>query len=63
MKSLFSDRRANIFMIFAAMSVVLLIPCPEKFHNVGEILAGTYVVLAVASWADARGRSRGRKRV
>lgn len=60
MKSLFSDRRANIFMIFAAMSVVLLIPCPDKFRNVGEILAATYFVLGIASWADARGRTRGR---
>lgn len=58
MKSLFEDRRAVIFYVFAVMSLVLVIPCPTKFHFVGYTLTVVYVVLGTASWLDSRGRAR-----
>lgn len=58
MKHLVSDRRALIFYGFAVLALVLLIPCPTKFHFVGETLAIVYFVLGTASWLDSRGRAR-----
>lgn len=58
MKSLMADRRAVIFYVFAVVCVLLLIPCPTKFHFVGITLAVVYLVLGTASWLDSRGRAR-----
>lgn len=58
MKQLISDRRAVIFYIFSIVSVVLIIPCPTKFHFVGVTLGVVYFLLGTASWLDSRGRSR-----
>lgn len=62
MKLLVSDRRALIFYVFAFVSLLLLIPCPTKFHFVGVTLAIVYFALGTASWLDSRGRSRSGKR-
>ena len=56
------DRRALIFFSFSAIALLLLIPCPEKFHNVGETLAIVYFLLGMGSLLDARGRKRSKKR-
>lgn len=52
------DIRALIFYVMALICLVLLIPCPEKFHNVGITLVVVYVVLGTFSWLDAIVRSR-----
>ncbi len=54
------DRRA-IFFAGAAVVSAMLIPVTEQEQRwVPAALAIVYVVLAVASWADKRTRSRGR---
>ena len=54
------DRRA-IFFLGAAVVSALLVPVTEQAQRwVPVMLAVVYVVLAVASWADKRTRSRGR---
>lgn len=58
MKSLFDDRRAVIFYIFAIVCLLLVIPCPTKFHFVGYTLTVVYLVLGTTSWLDSRGRAR-----
>ena len=63
MKSTIIDRRALIFYVMAVICLILLIPCPEKFHNVGVTLTVAYVVLGTFSWLDAIVRARsGRRR-
>jgi hypothetical protein len=53
------DRRA-IFFVGAAVVVMLLIPITESEHRWVPIgLAIVYVLLAVASWLDHRGRRSG----
>jgi hypothetical protein len=55
------DRRA-IFFLGAALVSALLVPVTEQAQRwVPVMLAVVYVVLAVASWADKRTRSRGRR--
>lgn len=56
------DRRALIFWSFSLVCLLLLIPCPDEFHNVGITLTVVYAVLGTASWLDSvsRGRRRGR---
>jgi hypothetical protein len=50
------DRRA-VFFLGAAVVCALLIPVTEGEHRwVPIALAVVYVLLALASWADARGR-------
>lgn len=49
----FIDIRAFIFYVMALVSLVLLVPCPEKFHFVGISLAVVYSVLGTFSWLDA----------
>lgn len=56
------DRRALIFFTFSLIAVVLLIPCPEKFHKIGETLAAVYFLLGLGSLLDDRARKRSRKR-
>lgn len=56
------DRRALIFWVFSLVCLVLLIPCPEDFHNVGITLTVVYALLGTASWADSASRQRRRGR-
>lgn len=52
------DRRAAFFLL-AAAACAALVPVAEPDHRwVAAGLAVVYVVLAVASWLDARSRSR-----
>jgi hypothetical protein len=52
------DRRA-LFFLGAAVVCALLIPVPESEHRwVPIALSIVYALLALASWADARGRRR-----
>jgi hypothetical protein len=52
------DRRA-MFFVGAAIACVLLIPLTDdEFRWVPIATAITYVVLAIASWLDARSRAR-----
>jgi hypothetical protein len=46
------DRRAVLFLIFAIICFSLIPLAPTEFQFVGELLTGTYVVLAVLSWLD-----------
>lgn len=56
------DRRALIFWTFSVVCLVLLIPCPDDFHNVGITLTVVYAVLGTASWLDSVSRRRRRGR-
>ena len=56
------DIRALIFYVMAAVCLVLLIPCPPKFHNVGITLTVVYLVLGTFSWLDAIARARSGKK-
>jgi hypothetical protein len=58
MRSLVADRRAVIFCFFALLSLLLVIPCPTRFHYVGFTLTITYIALGTASWLDSRLRTR-----
>jgi len=54
------DRRA-IFFFGAAIVCAILVPVTEQEQRwVPAVLAVVYVVLAIASWADKRTRTRGR---
>ena len=54
------DRRA-VFFVGAAFVCAILIPVTEQEQRwVPAVLAILYVVLAIASWADKRTRTRGR---
>jgi hypothetical protein len=51
-----TDRRAAFFLL-AAVACAVLTPVADPDHRwVAGGLAVTYLVLAVASWVDARGR-------
>jgi hypothetical protein len=50
------DKRAQFFVLAAAMCAVLVPLAPERFRNLTLAVAITYVVLAAASWLDHRGR-------
>lgn len=53
-----NDRRALVFLVFAAVAAAL-IPVAESEHRwVAEVLAVVYLVLAAASALDSWGRSR-----
>ena len=54
------DRRA-VFFVGAAIVCAILIPVTEQEQRwVPTVLAILYLVLALASWADKRTRTRGR---
>ena len=54
------DRRAAFF-VGAAIISAILIPVTEQAQRwVPAVLAIVYLLLAVASWADHRTRTRGR---
>lgn len=52
------DRRGVIFLCFAAVIVVLLPLCPDKYDWVGITTAVSYVVLGLGSWLDHVSRAR-----
>ena len=52
------DRRAAVFLIFAAMCALLVPVTDDEFRWVPIATAVTYVLLAVASVLDARSRKR-----
>ena len=52
------NRRAVFFVLSAVIAVALLPLCPPELRYVGWTLAATYVLLALASWADYRSRRR-----
>ena len=52
------DRRAVFFAASAILCLLLLWPTPAELRWVGITVSVTYVVLAVASWFDHRGRVR-----
>jgi hypothetical protein len=52
------DRRAVVFLVFAAMCFVLLPLAEPSFRWVCTTTGVTYVLLAIASALDARSRSR-----
>ena len=52
------DRRALFFAVFAAVCFVLVPIAQPKFRFLAEITGAVYVVLAVLSLLDARGRER-----
>jgi hypothetical protein len=52
------DRRAAVFLIFAAMCALLVPVTDDEFRWVPIATAVTYVVLALASVLDARSRNR-----
>jgi len=46
-----------VFFLLAALVCLALVPLAEdRFRNLTLGVAGTYVLLAVASWLDARSR-------
>lgn len=52
------DHRA-VFFVGAAIVSFAMIPLADPEHRwVAEVLGVVYLVLALASWLDARGRSR-----
>ena len=51
------DRRAVFFLLSAVLSILLLPLAPPELRWVGWTLGIAFVVLAVASWADHRGRT------
>ncbi len=46
------DRRAILFLIFAAICFALIPLAPTDLRWVGELLTATYLVLALLSWVD-----------
>jgi hypothetical protein len=50
------DRRAAVFLIFAAMCVLLVPVTDDEFRWVPIATAVTYAILAAASLLDARSR-------
>lgn len=52
------DRRAAVFLVFAAMCASLVPVTDDEFRWVPIATAVIYVVLAVASLLDARSRKR-----
>ena len=56
------DRRA-LFFVGAALLCFALIPLGlDKYRHVTEVTGGAYLVFAVLSFLDARGRRRTRRR-
>ena len=54
------DRRAAFFLGAAVISAVLVPVTEQQQRWVPAALAIVYVLLAIASWADKRTRTRGR---
>ena len=56
------DRRALFFVGAALLGFALLPLGLDKYRHVTEVTGGAYLVFAVLSFLDARGRSRSRRR-
>ena len=54
------DKRAVFFLAAAGLCLLILPVTPAKYRNVGIVLIVVYLVLALASWLDFRGRTSGR---
>ena len=54
------DKRAMFFLAAAGLCLVILPVTPSAYRTVGIVLMITYLVLALASWLDYRGRASGR---
>jgi hypothetical protein len=52
------DRRAAVFLVFAAVCALLVPLTDNEYRWVPIVTAITYVVLALASLLDARSRKR-----
>jgi hypothetical protein len=50
------DKRAQFFLIAAAVCAVLVPLADDRFRNLTIAVAVTYFLLAAASWLDHRGR-------
>ncbi|MGH9275488.1 MAG: hypothetical protein ACRDZU_12650 [Acidimicrobiales bacterium] len=50
------DKRAQFFLLAAAVCAVLVPVAEDRFRNLTVAVAATYLVLAAASWLDHRGR-------
>lgn len=53
-----SDRRVGFFLMAALLALAITPVAPPKLRWVGQVLAVTYVVLAVLVALDAHGRRR-----
>ena len=53
------DQRAVFFAISAVVCFLLVPVADERFHNLTLTVGGVYVLLALASYLDFRGRHRG----
>ena len=51
------DKRALFFLAAAGLCLLVLPVTPSAYRTLGIVLVITYVVLAVASWLDYRGRA------
>jgi hypothetical protein len=51
-----SDKRAQFFLLAAIVCAVLVPLAPDQFRTVTIGVSVTYVLLALASWLDHRGR-------
>ena len=54
------DKRAMFFLAAAGLCLLILPITPAKYRDVGIVLIVVYLVLALASWLDFRGRASGR---
>ena len=53
-----SDKRAAFFLVAAVACFVLVPAAPPEFRGFAMVVGGVYVVLALASFLDSRGRHR-----
>jgi hypothetical protein len=51
------DKRAVFFVAAAGLCLLVLPVTPSKYRDVGIVLIVVYLVLALASWLDFRGRA------
>jgi hypothetical protein len=50
------DRRVPFFLISAVIAFLLVIPAPEKFRGVCELVGVVYVILSVLFALDSWGK-------
>ncbi len=51
-----SDKRAQFFLLAALVCVALVPLAADDFKRITAVVAGTYLVLALASFLDHRSR-------
>jgi hypothetical protein len=49
-----NDKRAQFFVVAALVCLALLPVAEAQFRTITLVVAGTYLVLALASWLDSR---------